>query len=88
MAKKNSKKAAIPKEPRECWCPCRCGCIEDMFAILPNGLCPDCEEGNHEVFVPIVPYPECPALEDLLRMHQSIARQIKKMLRKSKSPAA
>lgn len=37
------------EENRRCWCPCDCGCEEPHFAVADSGLCPDCEEGNHEV---------------------------------------
>lgn len=60
-------------EEKVCWCPCNCGQNED---ILSNGLCPNCQEGSHEV-------PDrgaCPSLETLICQHESIIEQYRKVL--------
>ena len=56
-----------------CWCPCGCGCVDDSEApcgpLLPNGLCADCDEGEHEM----PPPGTSPAAEDLILKHMEIA---------------
>lgn len=64
----------LDHEARECICPCRCGCIEPSFAVLPNGMCPDCEEGNHEVD------PNRERLKVDLSRYESIVAHYKKVL--------
>ena len=60
-----------------CWCPCGCGCREPDFKVNPSGLCPDCEDGNHEV----PPDGVNPGVEELLALHQSIVHQYKEVLK-------
>jgi len=60
-----------------CWCPCGCGCREPDFKVNPSGLCPDCEDGNHEV----PPDGVNPGVEELLALHQSIVDQYKEVLK-------
>lgn len=35
---------------KECWCPCRCWCDgSETCPVNASGLCPDCEQGRHEI---------------------------------------
>ena len=70
----------MPKN-RSCWCPCKCGCTEPDWEVSLSGLCPDCENGNHEV----PPEGVNPGVEDLLKLHESIIAQFKLVLRERKS---
>ena len=58
-----------------CWCPCKCGCKEPNDRVNPSGLCPDCEEGNHEIpcFVDLI--------ERLLPLYEGIVANAKAKLR-------
>lgn len=60
-----------------CWCPCGCGCREPDHKVNPSGLCPDCEEGNHEVPPDWVKT----GVEKLLALHQSIVHQYKEVMK-------
>ncbi|MDP3985646.1 MAG: hypothetical protein Q8P82_02675 [bacterium] len=67
---------ANASEPRECWCPCRCGCTEPDFTLREDGLCQDCVDGNHEV----IPEGVKPGIEELLVLHRSIIDQYTRVL--------
>lgn len=61
-----------------CWCPCDCGCKEPDMVVNPSGLCPDCEDGKHEV----PPEGAQPGVEVLLKLHTSIVQQYRKVLKR------
>ena len=61
--------------PRECWCPCSCGCREPHLQVNSSGLCPDCEEGNHEVPPHMGSWEEKRGIIGLLRLHEEIIAQ-------------
>ena len=63
-------------EPLVCWCPCACGwtdVVEDQVPgyLRQNGLCPDCDEGNHEI-------PPDGVFPELLRQVESYQEQLLK----------
>ena len=61
---------------RPCWCPCSCGCEEPDLKLNPSGLCPDCEEGNHEV------PPGTTLIEKLLPLHKEIVANFEAVLQR------
>ena len=61
-----------------CWCPCDCGWTDQGAEgqagyLLDNGLCPDCDEGNHE----IPPEGILVSRQDLIRQVESYLAQLK-----------
>ncbi len=46
-----------------------------------SGLCPDCEDGNHEV----PPDGVQPGVPELLKQHESIVEQYRKILEEQKA---
>lgn len=64
-----------------CWCPCDCGCEEPDMVLNVSGLCPDCEDGNHEV----PPDGVQPGVPELLKQHESIVEQYRKILEEQKA---
>ena len=65
------------KHAEPCWCPCRCGCKEPDAVVNSSGLCPDCEDGNHEV----PPKGFWTGVEELLKLHESIVEQYRQVLK-------
>ena len=61
-----------------CWCPCDCGCEEPNFVVNPSGLCPDCENNNHEV----PPDQISRNVEALLPLYESIVAQYRNILKR------
>lgn len=64
---------------KRCWCPCDCGCQEPHFVVSPSGLCPDCENGNHEV--PPEFAHRSRGVEAYLQLHQAIVIRYQAVLR-------